>query len=66
MLPSRRNKSPQIEDSHRRKHSARDVLVTTLKHLTTMSEVKYLHAQFGSIHACYVEKVELMMITVIH
>ena len=66
-LPVRREDGPpRSQDLVRRKYSTRDVLSMTLKYLTTKSEIKDLHVQFGAVHTSYVANVELGMNAITH
>ena len=63
---NREDGEPRPCDLTRRKYSARDIVGMTMKYLTTKSEVKDLHVQFGAIHTCYIMYVELGMNAIVN
>ena len=62
----RKCRPPWPHDLAKRRCSARDVMSTTLKFLTTKSEMKNILAQFGAVHTSCVECVELRMSATSH
>jgi hypothetical protein len=66
-LPVNRDQGqPTTRSLSKRKFNARDIIAMTLKYLTTKSEVKDLHVQFGAIHTSYISYVELGMNAIVN
>ena len=66
-FPVRRSSGlARSQDLERRKDSARDALLMTLKHLATKSETIYFHLQFEAAHASHIDHVESGMSAIIY